>query len=324
MSLAKRLLPSLAVVAFVATAYSAHAQPVTVRVGHGTGVEEQLYLMKARPDVTPNQGKVYNLDYYLFPGTDKRFQAYEAGALDVMSGTTHAVLLAASEGMNVKAVASIARESSQGFLTSFMALTSSGINSVQDLKGKTIGINGLKASTHLFAMFALRKAGLDPERDVTFVPSPFSAQGTAVRTGKIDVGVFLQPFAHLEQKRGGIKTVFTSRTGAAGDEELSLLLVNPDFATKNAAVMHAFVSDFVIATKYYLDNSRDARKALLDAKFIRVEPEIYYEMEDSYRVRDGRVDVDSLKRVQEMQIEAGFQRKRVDVERLVDQQYLPK
>src|SRR5262245_9212865 len=95
----------------------AHAQAVKIRLGHGAAAEEQVWLMKAKPDITPNQGKAYTLDVFLFPGTDKRFQAYEAGALEVLTGTSHSALLAVSEGMNIKAVASVSRESTKGFVS---------------------------------------------------------------------------------------------------------------------------------------------------------------------------------------------------------------
>ncbi|MSQ72868.1 MAG: ABC transporter substrate-binding protein [Betaproteobacteria bacterium] len=323
-SFSEKWLAVTMVVILASVAQIADAQPVKIRVGHGAAAEEQLWLMKAKPDVTQQQGKAYALDFFLFPGTDKRFQAYEAGALDVLTGTGHSVILAASEGMNVKVLASISRESKQGFNTQYLALTSSGINSLQQLKGKNIGVNGFKSSIHLWAMLAVKAAGLDPERDVTFVPVPFSAQGAALRSGKIDVGAFPQPFALMESRRGGVKPVFSSRAGVPFDEELALLLVKPEFAARNEPALRAFVADYVAATNYYLTRPREARKALIDAKMIGTSPEIYYEMEDYYRAPDARVDVASLKKMQDMQVEAGFQRKKIEIDALVDMRFLPK
>jgi ABC-type nitrate/sulfonate/bicarbonate transport system substrate-binding protein len=102
-----------------------------------------------------------------------------------------------------------------------------------------------------------------------------------------------------------------------------MLLVNPDFAARNSTAMRAFLADFTAATAYYLDNPREARKALLDGNFVRVQPDLYYEMQDYYRLRDGRIDIEGLNRIQEMQMEAGFQRKKVNLNDLVDLQYLP-
>jgi ABC-type nitrate/sulfonate/bicarbonate transport system substrate-binding protein len=314
---------ALAIAAVAVISQAASAQ-VKIRVGHGAAAEEQVWLMKAAPQVARQQGKAYTLDLFLFPGTDKRFQAYEAGSLDVLTGTGHAVVLAASEGMNIKVIASVSRESKLGFNTQYLALDKAGIGSVQQLKGKNIGINGFQSSIHLWAMLAIKNAGLDPERDVTFVPVPFSAQGAALRSGKIDVGAFPQPFAIMETKRGGVKPVFTSKTGVPFDEELSLLLVKPEFAAKNEAALRAYLADFVATTAYYLERPNEARKALIDAKMVNIQPEIYYEMDDYYRVRDGRIDVDALKRVQDMQVQAGFQRKKANIDALVDMRYLPK
>src|SRR5687768_15501267 len=88
-------LAASAAAALALAAGIALTEPVKIRVGHGAAAEEQLWLMKAMPEITPQQGKAYSLEFSLFPGTDKRFQAYEAGALDAASGTGHSVLFAA-------------------------------------------------------------------------------------------------------------------------------------------------------------------------------------------------------------------------------------
>ena len=193
---------------FVGTA--AQAQ-VTIRVGHGSAAEETLWLMKADPKVTPLQGKTYKLDYTLFRGTDKRFQAFEAGELDIATGSSHSVLMAASEGARFKVVATLSREGARGFATKYMVKADSPIRTIADLKGKNVGINGARSSAELWARLALEKNGLDTRKDVTWIALPFPSQGEAVRAGKLEVGAFPQPFAAFEEKRGGLRTLFTSQ-----------------------------------------------------------------------------------------------------------------
>jgi hypothetical protein len=75
--------------------------------------------------------------------------------------------------------------------------------------------------------------------------------------------------------------------------------------------------------QFYLDKPREARKLLIDARMVRVTPEVYLSMQDYYRDPTLRVDVDALERMQEFQIKAGFQRKNANVRSLVDLDYLP-
>ena len=321
--------PLLSALAFVATAVAAlppaaFAQPVTIRVGHGSAVEEQVWLMKAKPAVTPNQGKVYKLEFTLFRGTDTRFQAFEAGQLDIATASGHSVIFAASQGIKFKAVASVSRESAKGFVTQFMVLDSSPIRSVKDLKGKTVGNNAARSSIELWERVALEKAGLNPNRDVNWAIVPFPSQGEAVRSGKLDVGAFPQPFAANEIKRGGMRTLFTSKDANPNDEELMLLLASESFAAKNPAVLRAFLSDLVAATKYYLANEREAKQALLDSKMVRIPAEIFLSMPDNTRTADCRIDVEALRHMRDDLLKSGFATKSIDPASFVDLSFLPK
>ena len=299
------------------------AAPLKIRIGRGGAGEEQLWLMAAKPEIATNQGKSYVLEMINFPATDKRFLAFEAGELDIATGGSSGVLMFASSGAKVTAVASLSKESNKGFVAEYMVNANSAIKTVKDLKGKTIGINGFNSSTQLWAIMALQRAGIDP-KDVTFVTLPFSAHGEALRAGKIDLGAFPQPFAKLEQVRGGSRTLFTSREGAPFDEELILLVARPEFLKNNAEGVKAFLSDLVASTKYYEQNPKVARQALIDAKFVRLPPSVYYEMTDYYREPGARIDTAALQETQNLQLKMGWQKTPVDINTLVDLSYLPK
>ena len=312
--------PLFAMAAWLGTAA---AEPVKIRVGRGSAAEEQLWLMAAKPELARSQGTAYKLELTNFPATDKRFVAFEAGELDIATGSANSVILFASTGAQVNAIASISQESRKGFFTQYMVKKESPIASVKELKGKTIGINGFNSSIHLWAILALQQAGLDPAKDVTFVPVPFPAQGEALRAGKIDVGAFPQPFAKLQEDQGGSRVLFTSKDGVPFDEELMLLVARPQFLKNNSVAVRAFLADLIAATRYYAEHPKEARQALIDSKFVRLAPEVYFRMTDYYRTPSARIDIDALRKMQDLQIKIGWQEKAADIGKLVDLSYLP-
>src|SRR3954453_15137409 len=136
-----------------APAQSAPAQsatagtPVEIRIGHGFAAEENLWLMAAKPDLTPNQGKAYTLAFTAFRGNTDRLNAYEAGQLDGGTVAAPTALFAAEEKLPFKLVASIVREQQGAFNTTYLAIDESGIRSAADVRGKTVGVVDFKSAT---------------------------------------------------------------------------------------------------------------------------------------------------------------------------------
>src|SRR6266852_6045758 len=92
--------------------FSLHAmaqEAPLVRFGRGFAAEEQVWLMSARPDLTPNQGKHYQLKQILFQANPERFQAYLAGELDAGTAPGLAVVFARAQSVDMKIVASISQ-----------------------------------------------------------------------------------------------------------------------------------------------------------------------------------------------------------------------
>lgn len=298
------------------------AAPVTLRIGYGGAAEEPLWLLIAKPELGKNYGKVYTLDATRFQGSDKRAQAFEAGAIDLAAGGAIGVIFAAAEGVTAKIIASICRESSRGFSTSYYAKSDSTIKSVADLKGKIVGINGFSTSGHLWLKAALEKNGLS-DTDVTITPVPFSAMQEALAADKIDLGMFPQPFAALLEKDAKVRKIFDAKYGLPFDEELDVIIGKDEFLKKNAVAIRAMLEDLKGAMHFYLEKPREARQLLIDTKMVRVSSDVYLGMNDYYRDSTLRPDADALVKMQQFQIKAGFQIKSVDVRALVDLSYLP-
>ena len=313
----------LVVTAALALAGPSHAQVPKIKLGIGGASAENLLLMLARPDLTPNQNKTYSIEATRFEGTDKRFQAFEAGAIDVAVMNGNGALFAAGENIEFKMFASVTRESPRGANVNFMVRANSPIQSAKDLKGKSIGIVSLSSNSELQVKVILERVGMTL-RDVKLVPTPYPASYEALKSGLIDVGSFPQPFLAMAKHLGNVRTIFTAKDAAPYEEELLLLIAKNAFLTANRPIVEAMLVDLMAATKYYTEHSREARKALLDSKMVRIDPEVFYEMEDPYHEPTLRLDVEGLAKMQELQVAAGFQKHRADLSKYIDLSYLPK
>jgi ABC-type nitrate/sulfonate/bicarbonate transport system substrate-binding protein len=89
--------------------------------------------------------------------------------------------------------------------------------------------------------------------------------------------------------------------------------------------VRAFLADYVAVTKYYLANTEQAKRDLAKAGFVRTPVEIYVKNADWKRDPNGRLDVESLKKLATfMHEKLQWLDKPVNVDAMVDQSYLPR
>jgi ABC-type nitrate/sulfonate/bicarbonate transport system substrate-binding protein len=301
--------------------------PPTIRFGRGFAAEEQMWLMSVRKDLTPNQGKAYHLNQILFQANPERFQAFLAGELDGGTAPGLAVIFARAQGVDMKIVASICLEAAGAniFTTTYMVKDDGPIKSVKDLKGGTIAVVGIKTATDLWARAGLLNPGLVPDKDTKVVPMGFPVIGDAVRTGKVSAGTFVEPFYSAEMAKGGLRPLFTAVDSVGYDHELLDIFFGEKFLKAHPQAVRAFLSDYVAVTKYYLANTEQAKSDLHKAGFVRTPLPVYLKTSDWKRTADGRVNVESLKKLSTFMLEKlQWLEKPVDVDSMVDQSYLPR
>jgi ABC-type nitrate/sulfonate/bicarbonate transport system substrate-binding protein len=318
---ASALLAACIVPAFPAAAQA--DKPVPIRLGTTTtSGEDQIWLMKARPDLTPNQGRLYTLETLQFRGGDLRFKAFQAGQTDGGVGTGVGVLQAAVKGVPLVAIAAISEENNAVYSSPYVVLEESDIKTTKDLRSRTLGLNGLRESYELGARLALLDAGLNPDRDVKWTVIPLVSMGEALRARKIDLAGISQPYFANEVARGGVRTLFTVHDAMKFKEEFMVYL-NPDFLRQHREAVRAFLSDFVAATHFYINNTLEARQSILKAKVFETEPDLYLHMPALKRKADGKPEIEYLKQLQEGLLRAGFIGNRIDVSTMVDLSLFP-
>jgi NitT/TauT family transport system substrate-binding protein len=87
--------------------------------------------------------------------------------------------------------------------TSYVMVSHSSVQSIQDLKGKVVGVSSFGAASDYAVRVALQKGGLDPKRDVTIIQVGGSAgRLSALQGGMIQATVLVAPFDLQSEKMG--------------------------------------------------------------------------------------------------------------------------
>ena len=82
-------------------------------------------------------------------------------------------------------------------------VTSQKIKRVEDLRGKIIGISSFGGTPHSEVVMILKKYGMNPEKDVTFVQVGGSSRRyAALESGAIQGAMLVPPFNKIGRKRG--------------------------------------------------------------------------------------------------------------------------
>jgi ABC-type nitrate/sulfonate/bicarbonate transport system substrate-binding protein len=282
------------------------AQPVPIRIGHGVASEEPFWLMKAMPKVTPNQGTWYSLDMKPFRGSEERLVAYQAGQLDAALVPPQVVLRGISRQLDVVPVASVMREGTEGFNTTFIALQGKGITGAADLKGKTIAIVDLGSHLDYAAKAAVKQGGFDFRADARYVVLPFPAQEEALRGGRIDVAGLPQPFYATAHAKGGVVDLFDAVDVTGFPFDLLTVVFDRKFLNDNTGAVCAWLADYQAAVSFYKEQPEQAKTAIVEAGFVKVPLPVYLKTSDYERPADGRVDVEGYRQLNDKMIEFGI------------------
>jgi len=273
-------------------------EPVKIRMGWGIPAEEVKYVMMKRPQVLKNYGKTYTLEWFQFAGTAPQATALAAGGLD--AATLASLSLAESIdkiGLDVKVTGGIIMEVSPNFTSTWLVLENSGINAVKDLKGKTVGVNVYGASLDHIQRAILRKAGLDPEKDVKILEISFGLMEATLRKGDIQCGAFPQPFLFRAMDKGGVRPLF--RLGDIQPKFVQLINVfQTKFIEKNPEVVRAFLEDWKMASQYIQKNPAEVRQVTSEVTKLPVDllNKFLLTKDDFYRDPIGEPDFETMQK----------------------------
>lgn len=190
-------------------------------------------------------------------------------------------------------------------------LPDSGIQDLQDLQGKRVGVSVLNGSVHYKLVYALEQEGIDPST-VEFVVIPTGEVGAALEQGNLDAatasGVYLQ---ELQEELGTV-TVFDLAAGSfEGLPEIAWYTTR-EFASTNPQTIAAFQCAIIDAADALQE--REPFETVLVEHFDNTPEEAA--RQDMFDFRGG-VRVDVLQRNADFMLEAGRIAEEFDIETVV-------
>jgi ABC-type nitrate/sulfonate/bicarbonate transport system substrate-binding protein len=274
------------------------ANPVTIRMGWGIPEEDIKYVMMKFPEVAPNLGKWYKIQWQQFSGTALGVQGLAAGTLDCATVGGLSVANGIDQGANITLLGEFIEERQPYFSTAWMVKKDSGINSLADLKGKIVATSAVGGSTDYVQDFYIRqRAGLLPNKDYKKVEVPFGQMVETLMSGRADMGLYPQPFYGAINATGKVKPMF--RLTDEIDPFVQLLNgCRKDFVDANQETIRKFQEDWVTVARWMADPANRDKVVAADSAATKIPAKVIdgflLTKQDFFRPKDGAISVDAL------------------------------
>jgi len=309
--------------------------PTTIRYATGGGIgpnemETVIYLDWMQGNVLQQYAKRYVVDMTFTRGTPEAATLLAAGEADMatLSFAAFASLVvkdAVPDGLII--VADNYQDGRPGYAANtYFVLDDSPIRTVEDLRGKRIGVNAYGSAVDLALRVRLKKAGIDPRKDVEIVEIAFPNIGPAIRERRIDCGVMILPFMNAELSKGGMRALFTGGD-AFGIYAPIFQVVTKRFLAANRDAVAAFLADYVTGLQWFYAPQNRARAIALTADFTKSPADVldsYFMTEkDYYRDPDGCLQPALIQGPIDAMLQEGLLPRAVDVAAHLDMSLLP-
>jgi len=187
------------------------------------------------------------------------------------------------------------------------------IQTVQDLKGKTISVASLNSISTLAVDTTLKANGLDAKRDgIKYVPMKFPDVPPALKAKQIDSAWIPEPFISALQQ-GGARRIADTMTGPMADFPIAGWAVTTDFAKKNPKTVAAF-QRAVNKAQQLASSDRKAVEAVLPS-YTKIDAKTASVI--TLGVYPAALSETRLQRVADLMTEFGYLTKSVDVKPMI-------
>jgi NitT/TauT family transport system substrate-binding protein len=201
------------------------------------------------------------------------------------------------------------------------------IKTIADLKGKKIGYTNPRSTSQALGILLLEKAGYKPEDAELVKTGGFGPMVAALELGQIDVAAVTEPL--WSQNKDKYRVLITGAEALPPLDNVVGIATGEAMKTKGDFI-RGVIRARRRAVQFMIDHPDEA--ADLIAKPFNITPEVarsaVRNLTKSYTQGvpywgDGRIHLSGMKRIIEVQKSVGALTGDIDVEKLIDTQFLP-
>ncbi|MBN1405449.1 MAG: ABC transporter substrate-binding protein [Candidatus Omnitrophica bacterium] len=253
------------------------------------------------------------------------FQGMHAGNSQFCLLSTEPVLRAYDQGKESKIILSALKSKP------YMFVGRKGIKNIKDLKGKIVFAGMPGSAPYSFAQSLLMKAGLNPDKDVTWANMEYGASLGALEKGTID-GLYLRPTAKNDVKK--IEAVILAdmsdpaqhkKVYGSDKYEATIVTVTKDYAEKNPEIIQNFVNAVVKAIIWQAKNSDElvAKTAAPFFEGIKMDAEFINNLRPFFSL-NGDISKEGHDTIMKFCLETKIVSKPIPYEKIIDTSYVKK
>lgn len=244
--------------------------------------------------------------------------ALMGGAYDVAFGNIVSTLLAQQQGLKLRVIAPGTKNISYGPpATGILTRKADGLKTGRDFEGKSIGVNTRNGVIWLFARSWVKKTGGDPAK-VSFKEVPFPQMVDALRARQVD-GIFaIPPFLDAALRDAAIVRTADPYTEVQPAVDIGHYVTTDDFFRKDPEIGRRFSRGLVKGVRKFNANMAAPEVVKTLSSITKMSPEVASKI--AMVPMPDRVYYAEYEKTQQLMLDAGMLRSRIDLHDMVDPQ----
>lgn len=322
MSMSRRSAAFALAGAFLIAGSAASADPLVIKFGYSNFPSQMVQgIFEVPPGVLKHYGKSYTVQLERAAASSAQITAMAAKRIDLsMFSPTAFTLAILNAKLDLRVIGDGIQDGVQGYRSQTVYVKAdSPIKTAADLKGRTMGVNGIGSASYTSIVAMLRKHGVT-EKEVNFVEVTFANQLPMIEDGKTEASTLQYPVGPQLVKEGKYRLLFTSQE-AMGPTQFNFIAGTKEFLDANRAAVADFMEDYTRGLRWFTDPKNRKEALALIAKIAK-QPEsqldYVFTNDDYYRDPFMLPSITGIQATIDISKELGFLKEKIDVKNYTD------
>lgn len=236
------------------------------------------------------------------PGGAANIPGVEAGDFQIAGSNIVSMLLARSQGLEVKMVSAgtFGTDDPETDFALVLVPDDSDIQGPEDLNGRSVAVNTLANIAEVTVRASLENAGAEHE-DIEFVEMGFPDMVPAALEGRVDAVFAIEPFMSIGLSQG-MRGIIAPYAGTQPNLAVGSYFSSDSYIAENPDVIDRFIEAVSAAGAYVAENPDEFRQALVD--IAGLDPEVAEAV--NIPPWGGPIDVESVQLIGDFMVQFGL------------------